>query len=108
MLLLCWALSLQAHKIVEAQKTYTAYGMHPLHAVLQALHLSLSCVQVPTHAQTLTVLTHRREYNIALRIELARKQLGADNVNRGAELAAYFTHTKLQPMHQVCRPAEVK
>jgi Coatomer (COPI) alpha subunit C-terminus len=42
-----------------------------------------------------------REYNIALRTELARKQTGADNVNRAAELAAYFTHAKLQPMHQV-------
>ncbi len=36
-----------------------------------------------------------------MRTELARKQTGADNVNRGAELAAYFTHAKLQPMHQV-------
>jgi Coatomer (COPI) alpha subunit C-terminus len=44
---------------------------------------------------------HCREYNIAMRTELARKQAGADNVNRGAELAAYFTHAKLQPMHQV-------
>ena len=37
-----------------------------------------------------------------MRTELARKQTGADSVNRGAELAAYFTHAKLQPMHQVC------
>jgi len=43
-----------------------------------------------------------REYNIALRTELKRKELGAGDAVRAAELAAYFTHAKLQPVHQVC------
>jgi len=36
-----------------------------------------------------------REYNVALRLELARKEV-KDDPNRTAELAAYFTHAKLQ------------
>lgn len=40
-----------------------------------------------------------REYNVALRLELARKEI-RDDPNRAAELAAYFTHAKLQPVHQ--------
>lgn len=41
----------------------------------------------------------RREYSTALRLELARKEV-KDDPNRTAELAAYFTHAKLQPVHQ--------
>ena len=37
-----------------------------------------------------------REYNIAIRTELARKEV-RDNPARSAELAAYFTHAKLHP-----------
>ena len=47
----------------------------------------------------MTAVTPRREYTIALRIELKRKELKDDPV-RTAELAAYFTHAKLQPVHQ--------
>ena len=39
-----------------------------------------------------------REYNIALRIELKRKEI-RDDPKRVAELAAYFTHCNLQPVH---------
>jgi len=39
-----------------------------------------------------------REYAIALRIEMKRKET-KDDVNRQAELAAYFTHCPLQPIH---------
>ena len=41
-----------------------------------------------------------REYNIAIRTELARKEEKDDPV-RAAELAAYLTHVKLQPKHQM-------
>ena len=47
--------------------------------------------------QRLTVVTCR-EYNIALRIELKRKEI-RDDPKRVAELAAYFTHCNLQPVH---------
>jgi coatomer protein complex subunit alpha (xenin) len=39
-----------------------------------------------------------RDYCLALRIELKRKEL-KDEPTRNAELAAYFTHCNLQPIH---------
>lgn len=39
-----------------------------------------------------------REYASALRIEIARKEVKEDQA-RQAELAAYFTHAELQPVH---------
>jgi coatomer protein complex subunit alpha (xenin) len=45
------------------------------------------------------LLSIAREYSTALRLELARKEV-KDDPNRTAELAAYFTHAKLQPVHQ--------
>ncbi|XP_055345500.1 coatomer subunit alpha-like isoform X2 [Paramacrobiotus metropolitanus] len=45
-----------------------------------------------------------REYALGLSIELARKELGKDSVEdqkRSCEMAAYFAHCKLQPVHQM-------
>ena len=42
----------------------------------------------------------RREYSIGLRCEVRRKA-SADDPKRAAELAAYFTHARLQPGHVV-------
>lgn len=39
-----------------------------------------------------------RDYTLALKIELKRKEM-KDDPNRQAELAAYFTHCNLQPIH---------
>lgn len=41
-----------------------------------------------------------KEYLIALRCELKRKE-EKDNLSRAAELAAYFTHCKLESVHLV-------
>ena len=40
------------------------------------------------------------DYNIALRIELKRREI-KDDPARAAELAAYFTHCNLQRLHMV-------
>jgi len=40
-----------------------------------------------------------KEYHIALRCELKRKELKEDDISRAMELAAYFTHCRLQPVH---------
>lgn len=40
-----------------------------------------------------------REYNIALRTEMKRREIMNEDPKRNAELAAYFTHAKLQPYH---------
>ncbi|TFY69325.1 hypothetical protein EVG20_g3199 [Dentipellis fragilis] len=47
-------------------------------------------------------VTTAREYLLGVSIELERRRLMTaepDNVRRGLELAAYFTHCKLQPPH---------
>lgn len=40
-----------------------------------------------------------REYLIALRVKSAMGEAAAEDVSRGLELAAYFTHCNLQPSH---------
>ncbi len=40
-----------------------------------------------------------REYNIALRTEMKRREINTAEPQRAAELAAYFTHAKLEPYH---------
>lgn len=47
------------------------------------------------------VLTLCREYILGLSIELERRALGADDLKRNLELAAYFTRAKLQNPHRV-------
>eukprot|EP00735_Rhodelphis_limneticus_P003453 TRINITY_DN14929_c0_g1::TRINITY_DN14929_c0_g1_i1::g.25834::m.25834 TRINITY_DN14929_c0_g1::TRINITY_DN14929_c0_g1_i1::g.25834 ORF type:complete len:1225 (-),score=362.34,sp/Q9AUR7/COPA2_ORYSJ/51.00/0.0,COPI_C/PF06957.6/2.6e-120,Coatomer_WDAD/PF04053.9/1e-115,WD40/PF00400.27/0.56,WD40/PF00400.27/4.3e-08,WD40/PF00400.27/9.7e-10,WD40/PF00400.27/2.6e-11,WD40/PF00400.27/7.1e-08,WD40/PF00400.27/5.7e-07,WD40/PF00400.27/3.5e+03,Nup160/PF11715.3/1.8e+02,Nup160/PF11715.3/26,Nup160/PF11715.3/0.012,TPR_2/PF07 len=45
------------------------------------------------------LLSSCREYITALRLELKRRELGEADPSRQLELAAYFTHCKLQPFH---------
>lgn len=45
------------------------------------------------------LLAIARDYAVALRIELSRKEVAKSDPNRAAELAAYFTHQNLQPIH---------
>ena len=47
------------------------------------------------------LLAIARDYAVALRIELNRKEVAKSDPNRAAELAAYFTHQNLQPIHSV-------
>lgn len=47
------------------------------------------------------VLTICREYILGLSIELARRALPADDIERNLELAAYFTKVNLQRPHRV-------
>uniref|UniRef100_A0A0N5AHK6 Coatomer subunit alpha n=1 Tax=Syphacia muris TaxID=451379 RepID=A0A0N5AHK6_9BILA len=45
-----------------------------------------------------------REYLVGLLLETARKELPKDTIEdakRNAEMAAYFTHCRLQPVHQI-------
>ena len=45
------------------------------------------------------VVAIAREYNLGLRCELERKAVAEADPKRAAELAAYFTHARLQPAH---------
>ena len=40
-----------------------------------------------------------QDYILGLKMEIARKELPKESEARGAELAAYFTHCNLQPIH---------
>ena len=42
-----------------------------------------------------------KEYVVGISMELARKDLAKDNPKRIVEMAAYFTHCQLQPIHLV-------
>lgn len=47
-------------------------------------------------------MTTTREYLLGVSIELERRRVAQeepDNVRRSLELAAYFTHCQLQPLH---------
>jgi len=47
-------------------------------------------------------VTTAREYLLGVSIELERRRVAQeepDNIKRGLELAAYFTHCQLQPPH---------
>lgn len=47
-------------------------------------------------------MTTAREYLLGVSIELERRRVAneePDNIKRGLELAAYFTHCQLQPPH---------
>ncbi|MEW5314346.1 MAG: hypothetical protein WDW38_005854 [Sanguina aurantia] len=77
-------------KFTEALKLFT-----------RILHI-LPLLVVPSRKEVDEVkelLSIAKEYHTALRCELKRKELKEDDLNRGAELAAYFTHCKLQPVH---------
>lgn len=50
------------------------------------------------------LLTICREYILGLMMELVRKEMPKDTLDdqkRGCEMAAYFTHCNLQPIHQI-------
>jgi len=69
--------------------------------LFQSLLLMIPLVVVETRKEVEDVKELQaiaREYTNALRIELGRKEL-KDDPARQAELAAYFTHCNLQPIH---------
>ena len=42
-----------------------------------------------------------KEYIVGLQMSMAKKDLAKDDEKRSCELAAYFTHLRLQPIHQI-------
>jgi len=76
-------------KFVEALKVFVGI----IHAI------TLLSVEDPSEVEDVEqLLKVAREYACALRIEIARKEV-KDDATRQAELAAYFTHSELQPIH---------
>ncbi|CAF1192527.1 unnamed protein product, partial [Adineta steineri] len=42
-----------------------------------------------------------KEYIVGLQMSMAKKDLAKDDEKRSCELAAYFTHVQLQPIHKI-------
>jgi coatomer protein complex subunit alpha (xenin) len=42
-----------------------------------------------------------KEYIVGLQMSIAKKDLAKDDEKRSCELAAYFTHLQLQPVHKI-------
>lgn len=70
--------------------------------LLSVLFLVADTKQEIAEAQQLLEIC--REYSLGLMLELDRKALPKDSLEqqkRSCEMAAYFTHCKLQPIHQI-------
>jgi len=78
----------QAH-LPEAQAAFTA--------VLRTVPLLRPSKSEMAEVEKL--LGECRQYLLALRIELKRREMAPSNPVRAAELACYFTHCNLQPAH---------
>jgi len=80
-------------KLPEAQATFRS--------VLQSL-LFVAVSSDEEAKEWRSTVTATREYLLGVSIELERRRVAQeepDNVRRGLELAAYFTHCQLQPPH---------
>lgn len=69
--------------------------------LFQGILHSITLLVVETRKEVEDVrelITVARDYTLALKIELKRKEV-KDDAARQAELAAYFTHCNLQPIH---------
>lgn len=72
------------------------------HLLLSILFLSVDSKQEVTEAKQLLEIC--REYILGLSMEVERKSLPKatiDDHKRSCEMAAYFTHVHLQPIHQI-------
>ncbi|TDL13674.1 hypothetical protein BD410DRAFT_872564 [Rickenella mellea] len=73
--------------------------------VFKSVLYSLLLVAVSSDAEATewrNLVTSTREYLVGVTIELERRKIaeaGSENARRSLELAAYFTHCKLQPKH---------
>ncbi|KAG9123809.1 hypothetical protein FRC07_013904 [Ceratobasidium sp. 392] len=85
---------LSANKLADAATTFRQL----IHALLLTVPLSSE-----EQSELQELVTSAREYLLGVSIELARRELVQEdpsNVRRSLELAAYFTHCRLQPAHQ--------
>jgi coatomer protein complex subunit alpha (xenin) len=89
-------------KAAYRSTTKGAFG-EALDTFVSLLHMLVFVVaptkQARTEVEELRDLC--REYIMGLRMELHKKTLPAQNQVEGLELAAYFTHCNLQPIHRM-------
>jgi len=85
---------LAGNKLTDAASSFKQL----LHSLLLTVPLSSE-----EHSELQELIALAREYLLGISIELARRELVQEdpsNVRRSLELAAYFTHCRLQPSHQ--------
>jgi coatomer protein complex subunit alpha (xenin) len=75
-----------------------ADGLKAADALLAIIPLTVVATRAEAD-EVKEVVTIAREYNLGLRCELERKAVAEADPKRAAELAAYFTHARLQPAH---------
>lgn len=54
----------------------------------------------PEVTEAIQLIEISRDYLVGLLMELARKQMPESEVKRSCEMASYFTHINLQPLHK--------
>jgi len=96
---------LKSRDLPEAQRLVSANKLEDAAQLLKHVLLS-SLFVVPTSTSDSTQLQDlvavAREYLLGISIELERRRVvkdEPDNIQRNLELAAYFTHSDLQPTH---------
>lgn len=86
----------------EAYRQFTAGKFTEALALFQSL-LHQALFVVPSNAteydELRNLITTSREYVLGLKLEIARRDVPAENIARSLELAAYFTHCQLQTPH---------
>ncbi|XP_049880521.1 coatomer subunit alpha isoform X2 [Pectinophora gossypiella] len=91
----------QCYQLTTAGKFTEA--MERLQRIAQSVPL-LHVETKPELSEAQQLLTICREYLLGLRMECARKAMPKNTLEeqkRTCEMAAYFTHCKLQPVHQI-------
>ncbi|GMM33351.1 coatomer subunit alpha [Saccharomycopsis crataegensis] len=88
----------------EAFRLFRSNKLEDAIEVFRQVIYTVSVLAVPdedAEAKCVEALHLCREYILGLSIELARRSLPADAIQRNLELAAYFTKAKLKPAHRM-------
>ncbi|KAJ1985615.1 hypothetical protein H4R33_003895 [Dimargaris cristalligena] len=99
-------LSLAIQQLQDGYKKTTGGRFQDAMDLFKQILLSLIFTLAPKKSdadETHQLIRICQEYLVGLKMELARQELmtaGSDSIKRVLELAAYFSHSALQPMHQ--------
>jgi coatomer protein complex subunit alpha (xenin) len=91
-------------QLKQAYRAFTNAQLAECQASLEDILHSILLISVTARTESndlKELLDVSREYLIALRVKKAMDGVAAEDVGRGLELAAYFTHCNLQPSHLV-------
>ncbi|EGF83385.1 hypothetical protein BATDEDRAFT_32736 [Batrachochytrium dendrobatidis JAM81] len=90
------------NRLQEAYQAFTAGKFADAEVSFRTILHQIVLTVVERHAEVDEVqqlMAVCREYLLGLKLQLARRELGDSDPKRGVELAAYFSHCQLQPVH---------